>query len=818
MRIKLQLTKKEITTKNHPFLDSVISLSDLWDYYSKSIQSDLGFGGKYEIWYKVEKAIEIINGLRETERLKDMIKIMGILEICAPLLEISLTTDVIHFAITSNQDDIESTGLLLQRLKEAGLIKFLRVRQVWEIYLGTGIDWETEIQRILARKKFPEVRSINILNRHLRLDPFIPRRLNHKQKMTRYFYPIIKQPSKDKLEIFDWSLEFDKHQNPDGLIVYFPNASNSQIQELSTLTLSNSIFASRIIFIIPKREITLKLVLEGIFALENLKKDTEFMIQDPKIAYELEFELQEQIGLLNFLARDFVNNLNNVIIVFGGVCTQISSVKELDILSSSTLEKLYSGAPIINNELFNKNKVSPVIKRELEILLSKLLNPTSTFDEMMQKNPAHVVFYRTLTYKSNLDFYFDEESGKTLMKLPASNDHDKNNYLPALNRITEYLDSEDSTDLINLIDILRAPPYGLRLPIVALFISMAVLQYESKEFLLSKSKDFANFDLLSTSSLFKAIIEGESLVLHHREDTPEKRTRNYKIIELIHTNSKLIIDHSLNIDFSGSQLSNLNFIRFVQLWFLLIPPFARRTDKFVSTETVKIRPMFEEIAIRNQSSHSQFLEAGQQNFDKVLKILKLTVLDLEDAKENLDVFIINKYLHVKGIQKKVKLKNSWRLVVGLLYHSLTGQRIDSGSNEFKILKDPRLHTFAISLLSEVQSISDLAKLISKQFVSTDPRDWTDGTVQEFTRILNLQISIMGEKVIGGEDETIEISFNHENVSNKITFYPEELSPVGDIILKTLVTNFNMSGRSLSENEKLNILNKLIKSLVISGDD
>ncbi len=830
-------TKYEVNEFNqeNEIFRKFINLGQLWDYFSEAIRSDTGFGGKADVWEQVEKTIVNVSTLKNSHELILLIKTIGILQICAAKTGILASDDILNYVLSDGISETQDTEFLLIRLKEKGLIRYHKTRETWELYDGSGLNWEDLIQNKVDILVINEYRALRLLEKTIKLLPLIPRRSNYKQKLTRYYYPTIKSGKIDKLLGLNWKDQFTDKGNPDGIIIYFPLVDEDEIIELNKIipTIELGEYCGRVIFVLPKKPLNFKSNLYSIYALEEIQKDREFLLQDSRIAYELEFELSEQIESLEKKIQLSHQNFHDTSVFIDDQEFDSPSRMELSKICSQNVLQIYNRGPIINQELFNKNGISGVIKKELEILFAKLLTTKNKIDLVMIKNPAHVIFYKTIMTNSNLEILFDPELSKQVITFPNPN-NDNLCFLPSYQLINEYFDnSPENIELGILYEKLREPPFGLKKPIIALFILLTILSKKENEFLIAREVQ-GNFDYkpINSEMLIESIYDDKQYLLISRTDTQDKRKQNTELLDILKTNKKnnqsslglkeknQVIPNSVAKKKKELKLTdNSQFKREIQSWYLELSPYLKRTNLYLSPAAINIREKLKEIALNSNSSLDIFEEngIGKEQFKNEIK----DALDqLKQAEIELENIIVRRFFDafdINLIQDRDEVEIYNNLI--MIYKIITGNEYSPKTETVKFYENPLKQQF-MKLISELLDkyteisfdMQEFVHYIAIHFTSLDQKDWNDLTLDTFHKKLNEQIN----QILQTDKNTSEmgyISYMYDQLTGrKLEYTIQELSDIAKILLQTLKSQFEISGRSLSENEKINILNELIKGI------
>ena len=224
------------------------------------------------------------------------------------------------------------------------------------------------------------------------------------------------------------------------------------------------------------------------------------VILDDRVARrEVSSQLQHETKLLNACINDNLTANNAAVTwLFKGNAFPIESEKDINRLLSEVCAEVYSQTPIIQNELFNKQKLSSAISLARVNLLDAMLAHSSEKDFGIAENafPPEKTIYYTLFHETGIHRLDDD--GSYYLDEPTTD-----GIMPLWNVCCEFIESsiEKEQKLTSLIKKLKEKPYKLKqgvidfwLPIFLYVKQQSFALYNSNTFVLDINKEV--FELL----------------------------------------------------------------------------------------------------------------------------------------------------------------------------------------------------------------------------------------------------------------------------------------------------------------------------------
>ena len=200
--------------------------------------------------------------------------------------------------------------------------------------------------------------------------PIISRRHNDKYYVNRYLESrFVKMENLEPKKVYK-ELE-DKFK--DGLVYYVVPNNEKEIKNIIK-TRNNFNEIPNLIILLPRKKITIEEIAMKYWAIINMLEDEELLNSQQFLKNELllyEEELSRQIYLI--LSRYFNNEFKNVYVINKGeVLSEVNNRYILQKKASDIMDEYFKNTAIINNEMVNKNGLTPTMKSVARKVINKL--------------------------------------------------------------------------------------------------------------------------------------------------------------------------------------------------------------------------------------------------------------------------------------------------------------------------------------------------------------------------------------------------------------------------------------------------------------
>ena len=383
------------------------NLADVYDYaiynfYSEISQVNLESSG----WSAVKVALgRIESGILEDKHIADaqkIVKTIGLLSIFGSS-ETSLDRDsLVEYCSCALR--IENASEVVRELERIKVIRYATYKSQYILFEGTDINIEAELLRAATMVPTPSA-TVDELRDYIKPRIASASAAFYEKGTPRYFSFIVLNEPEAKV--------------PDGDIdgfceLIFP-LEDGCIDKVKAVSSSSE---EALLFAVFNN---VSEIVKHLHEIKKLQYIAEKVAVDDQVAKREISNIQEfEKNCLNSALNDYLfDGSGNVSWIFKGKECQIRSKKDFNKLLSSVCAEVYFGTPAIQNELFNKQKLSSAISLAKSNLLDRVLaypdQPDLGFGE--NEFPPEKTIYITLL--KNTGIHRQDEDGAYVFGAPS---------------------------------------------------------------------------------------------------------------------------------------------------------------------------------------------------------------------------------------------------------------------------------------------------------------------------------------------------------------------------------------------------------------
>lgn len=375
----------------------------------------------------------------------------------AEALDIQLLKTIGLFNIIGSQAGFKASGellalcfpdtvnvqSLLAGLQQKSIINYRKFNSEYRIWEGSDFDLDavlSETVQQLGRFDLAET-----LERRGNTYPIVARKYSIQNATLRYFQP----------HYVDANTKFTTPEQPRILFFLSENQDDNAVFH-ATLTTHNDPLS---IYVLCENAAQVKAVLAEIIALEKIQSEHAEIKSDRVAQRELKDYLEQTKAKETELLSRYVEHPEDAHWFWCGAKLDLPSRKQLQNQLSTVLESVYHQAPLIKNELVNRNKTSGQANAAKNKLIAALLSNAHSKDLGFEANkyPAEKTIYRALFKETGI--HVEHNGVWQLAKPPEDN---KYQLIHVWNGITDFLKSEAPKKLTDLYAFIEKPPYGVQ--------------------------------------------------------------------------------------------------------------------------------------------------------------------------------------------------------------------------------------------------------------------------------------------------------------------------------------------------------------------
>ena len=452
---------------------------------------------------------------------------------------------------------IDNAGEVIQKLAAKKIIRYAVYKERLMLFESTDVDLEAEIREagLMVSRPVTFVDELNVFfNRRIS-----PVKAHFYQKGTpRYFDYLIREEPLDIVPTGD----------TDGFIeMIFSTHKNAleNIKKFSSETEHALIFA----YFTNTEDIVDHLynIKKYIYLLERvLDKNDRVAVNEIQKLKEYEETLLNKAISDNLFSYE-----NRVVWVFGGKEQKVESHRDFNHLLSRVCNEIYHETPVMNNELFNKHKLSGTITAARKSYLTYLLEHSSEEDLGFaeDKFPPEKTIYYSLLKNSGL------HKGGEFSDAPTDD-----GFLPVWIACEEFLKSTENKarKISELIKLLSTQPYKLK---------QGFLEFWIPTYLYIKRQDYALYDASKGAFMPNVNMEFFDLLQKHPGDFEVKKFAVDGVKLGFFNQYRRFIN--LGDEFSITNTGFIETIKPFLSFYMRLADYTKHTRKFDHESTMKFR-------------------------------------------------------------------------------------------------------------------------------------------------------------------------------------------------------------------------------------
>ena len=439
-------------------------------------------------------------------------------------------------------------------IKDEYVIYLKRSNDYLKLKQTSGVDVEQKILDTIASlaPAFSLKSALNASN----IDNYLyPAKYNDEKEMIRYFeFEFIEE---QELEgDIDWERKAEDIQ-ADGVIYAIVCENPEFIKEIKKRVLKSSQGCDRFIFIVPKKAIAIRKILqefEAVSVLRDKAKEDIVLFEEYEVIYE---DLRDVIS--EFISGYTHPEEYKSSYIYNGEEKSILRKAALTGLASDICFNIFYETPVINNEAINKNEITSIANNSRGKILSGILRNVLEPNLGLTGTGQEVSIMRsTLVRKGVL---LDDENGVRINLAPS----DKL-MKGVLDKIVSFImdaQKKGTASFDQLYSVLTAPEYhiGIRRGVIPIYIAAVFHEYSEDIILQNEHGQLP----LSADTLQMINASPEDYMLVFLEWNPEKQEFVSKLSEIF---SNYVIEAEKNLstyDFVALAMKVVDFFLFYEV-------------------------------------------------------------------------------------------------------------------------------------------------------------------------------------------------------------------------------------------------------------
>ncbi len=452
--------------------------------------------------------------------------------------------------------DIADADKVLEKLKDKKIIRFAAYKERLMLFEGTDIDLDDEIRKATAMVSRP-VTIVDELSVYFKR--ISPVKSHYYQKGTPRFFEYI---------VRDEPINIIPTGDIDGYVEIIFSTNKKALKEIKSF--SSGVDSALIFVYFTNTE-------DIVEHLYNIKKydyliGTVIKKEDTVAITEVQRLKEYEEALLNKSVTDSLYGYDNKVVwIFKGKQQKIVSHRDFNRLLSKVCDTVYSKTPVMNNELFNKYKLSSSISMAKRNYLSAMLAHSDEDDLGFPKDkfPPEKTIYYSLLRNTGL-----HKNGE-FMSAP-----DNEGFMPLWDASEAFLQSTENKakKISELIKLLSDKPYKIK---------QGFLDFWIPTYLFIRRQDFALYDASRGAYMPEVNMEFFDLLQKHPSDFEIKKFSIDGVKLGFFNQYRRFVN--LGDEFNINNKSFVETIKPFLSFYVRLSDYAKFTRKFDHESTIRFR-------------------------------------------------------------------------------------------------------------------------------------------------------------------------------------------------------------------------------------
>ena len=521
----------------------------LFEFFFNDINNSSTIDSKYSILKTYLKNYSKIPNNKDKTIYNEMINLLKFItlwQITNLQSTQNLTTEFISYAMGWS---IIQTEQILSRLKGFRVLRYNRLFEQWQIYEGSSIDLDKEIQNKVNNLSISYDTQCSLIQSLLDKKFYSADQYNLQKKMVRFANVRVVMP-----EIISNNTCIFLDSDADAYInIIIPTVDITQ-DFLSKLQLIQQEYTNQLFCIVNKKIDFFKQDLYKYVAINQLLENTTLLSEDQYVKVELQIEQDETLFHLKQKIK-YLTSFNNKFEWYLPNLKSVSNIKNELILKRKLSELFYTKyplTPIINNEAFNRRNIATVQRNASKKVIDAIIeNPDKDNFNIQGFGPDYLIY--ATVFKNN-----GIQSSIDLSNMP-------NNDLKKL-RDTLLSNIHLSNKFADLVNILRNEPYGLRESVIPVVLVGLLQDIWPNIMFFNKGQYISR---VTSQEICEMVLDGSNITYQVNNFDESDFDFFNQIVELFKDNlSQHVLDKSVHIQASSALLG----------WLQKLPRYCQTTS------------------------------------------------------------------------------------------------------------------------------------------------------------------------------------------------------------------------------------------------
>ena len=433
-------------------IDSWVYPHHIYDYFITNQPAALGDHTTHRRWAEVVISLGRLGDAPEEQVC--LLKTIGILNIIGIKGNLKASKAILETCAQSGTN----TSSVIKSLVNKSIITYRKFSGEYRVWQGSDFDLENAVEEELSNLgEFP---LATVLNDQQALLSVVARRYTIESGALRYFVPEFVDAQTFK--------KSPKQIDIPRIIFFLASAQDDEkiFYEEVTKNYSNVDLVGLCLNGVQLREATAE-----VSALRMVQITKQELNNDPVAKREFEDRLTAAEQSESAILQSLLDNPEETVWFNRGKQLAVTRKRNFQENLSSILKKAYSKAPVLHNELINRDRPSVQATSARNKLLSAMLNHQDKVDLGIEKFPPEKAIYRSILRATGV-----HNTDTMRFVVPPEN----STLFSVWQRIDGFLDSteDEAKSLTCLNQSLMAPPYGVKAGILPIIYIAVYIVYQ----------------------------------------------------------------------------------------------------------------------------------------------------------------------------------------------------------------------------------------------------------------------------------------------------------------------------------------------------
>ena len=527
---------------------------EIYEYFLLNQSASLLDPNTHRAWSEVMTAVERLGDAPESEI--KLLKTIGLFNILGAKGGLKASKAILELCLNTKKSAQDA----LKALQEKSLINYRKFSGEYRVWQGSDFDLEATVRERL--ESVIETSVADLLNIEYQMQPVVARHYTITTGSLRYFVPVFADETNINSIITAESKE--------PRIIFYLSSEKNAKDKLLELSASSS--NPKDIYVSCHSTEQIVDAVRELTALHVIDKSAPELGSDPVARRTFNDRLNSVSAELDRLLGDLLASPRMSTWIAFGDQVHIASRRGLQGALSEVLQKCYHKAPLIKNELINRDKASTqAATARNKLMAAMVLNADQ--EELgfaSDKYPPEKAIYRSVLKATG---FHQKIKGQWILGPPTDES------LKAVwAHIEDFLDrtEDQALSLEVLKNELIAPPFGMKEGILPIFFLLAIKIYQNE---VSIYED-------GSYTPYFAVEEAQRLVKRPDLFTVQRVKMKGANAELFEQYSKALFDDNVSRDL-------LVLVKKLATSIGRLPKYAKTTAQGLSAEAIAVRKAFD---------------------------------------------------------------------------------------------------------------------------------------------------------------------------------------------------------------------------------